>query len=417
LLLLSAGVLLAGVAVAATAVSTGGARASGGTAAVSSGADWFSCALSSGGAARCWGGNAYGQLGDGTTAERHTPVDVVGLPAGVASVDSGGDHACAVTGAGAALCWGRNDSGQLGDGSLADSSVPVAVSGLGSGVSAISAGYHYSCALTLAGGVKCWGSNSLGHLGDGTIIDRPTPVDVLGLSSGVAAVSAGSNSTCALTAEGGVKCWGFGSPTPSNVAGLSSGVVAISAGFNHACVLTAAGGVKCWGDNGSGELGDGTTVDSHTPVAVAKPAPPPTPTPTSTPLPPKDPDADSDADTIANSVDADDDNDGCPDASEIQTAAGSELSGGRRNPHDANDYFNPSADGKNRVDDVLLVVEGYFHDDGDDTPGLPPYEPGYDPSRDRTFVGPLAWNLGPPDGVQRVDDILNIVHQYFHDCG
>jgi hypothetical protein len=106
-------------------------------------------------------------------------------------------------------------------------------------------------------------------------------------------------------------------------------------------------------------------------------------------------------------LDGDTDGDDCIDVVEEQTGLGTELSGGRRDPDNSNDYFNPSHDGQNRIDDVLEVVNQYFIDSG---------EPGYNPDTDRTFVGPLAWNLGPPDGLQRVDDILNQVKQYFHDC-
>jgi len=128
------------------------------------------------------------------------------------------------------------------------------------------------------------------------------------------------------------------------------------------------------------------------------------------------PSADIDGDTAADVYDSDNDNDGCPDTSEQQTSGGSQTSGGLRNPKNPHDYFNPSGDGQNRVDDILLIVQAYFMDDDDGNPGLPPYEPGYDPGKDRTYVGPLAWNLGPPNGLQRVDDILNSVKQYFHDC-
>jgi hypothetical protein len=82
----------------------------------------------------------------------------------------------------------------------------------------------------------------------------------------------------------------------------------------------------------------------------------------------------------------------------------------------AYDYFNPTSDGMNRVDDIVKVVNQYFKDDNDANPGLPPYAPGYNPGTDRTVLGPNQWNLGPPNGTQRVVDILNIVKQYFHDC-
>jgi len=150
-----------------------------------------------------------------------------------------------------------------------------------SGVTAVSEGNNYTCALTTSGGVKCWGFNRDGEMGDGTTADRWRPVDVSGLTTGVAAVSAGGYFACALTTSGGVKCWGAGdwgqlgdgtgttSLTPVNVSGLTTGVWAISAGHYHTCAVS--GGLKCWGYNLYGELGDGTTADRWTPVDVLWP--------------------------------------------------------------------------------------------------------------------------------------------------
>ena len=107
------------------------------------------------------------------------------------------------------------------------------------------------------------------------------------------------------------------------------------------------------------------------------------------------------------------DGDGCSDQQELGT---SQTQGGLRSYLNPWDYFNPTLDGLNRVDDILAAVDAYFMDDADGSPGLPPYAPGYNPATDRTLFGPVVWNLGPPDGLQRVDDILNIVKQYFHDC-
>jgi alpha-tubulin suppressor-like RCC1 family protein len=241
------------------------------------------CARTTAGGAKCWGGNPWGQLGCGACFDRHTPVNVSGLAGGVRGITAGGHHTCALTRAGSVKCWGDNEDGQLGDGTHTTRWAPVNVSGLKSGVSAIAAGGSHTCALMASGGVKCWGYNSFGQLGDGTTTDRQTPVNVSGLTSGVSAIAAGGSHTCALTAAGGVKCWGNNGDaelgdgttterhTPVNVSGLASGVSAIAASDNgwHTCALTTAGGVKCWGANEQGQLGDGTTTDRSTPVDVS----------------------------------------------------------------------------------------------------------------------------------------------------
>ena len=200
-----------------------------------------------------------GQVGDGTTSNRSTPVAVSGLQSGVTAIATGSYHSCALTDKGGVECWGD-----------AYGPTPVKVSGLQSGVIAITAGFGHSCALTSAGGVKCWGSNGEGQLGDGTTSVRTTPVDVVGLSSGVTAIAAGGEHTCALRTSGAVECWGadfrgqlgdgtsmFATrSTPVGVIGLSSGVTAIAAGAEHSCALMNTGDVKCWGRDGFGELGD-----------------------------------------------------------------------------------------------------------------------------------------------------------------
>jgi hypothetical protein len=195
----------------------------------------------------------------------------------------GGLHACALTTEGAVRCWGYTELGQLGNGIVDNKPktaipVPVAVIGLDSGVKQISTYSSTTCALTAAGGVKCWGEDDLGQLGTGIpYVDTrkkvsAVPVDVKGLSSGVRAISVGLTSACAITAAGGVKCWGQdeygklgnasthtsgdGAPDfqpPVDVVGLS-GIKEISVGRWHACALSEAGVLKCWGRNGS-ELG------------------------------------------------------------------------------------------------------------------------------------------------------------------
>jgi len=226
--------------------------------------------------------NAYGQLGNGSTTQSTTPVDVTGLTSGVVSLTPGAFHACALTIGGAVKCWGNNPYGQLGNGTTTGSALAVDVTGLSSGIVAVGAGHYHSCALDRAGGLKCWGWNSNGQLGDGTNTNRLSPVDVNGLTSGVRAIGSGYHveHTCALTTSGGVKCWGrnaegqLGDGTttsrsaPVDVIGMTSGIQAVGGGAFHSCAITGAGSLSCWGRNGNGQLGDGTTNNSSLPVAV-----------------------------------------------------------------------------------------------------------------------------------------------------
>ena len=225
---------------------------------------------------------SYGQLGDGTTAAKSaTPVDVVGLGSGVKALAARGYHTCALTGDGGVKCWGMGLMGQLGDGGTALAvRTPVEAAGLASGVATITAGTAHTCAVTTGGGAQCWGSNNSGRLGDGTTTDRTTPVDVIGLESGVAGIAGGGYHTCAVTSGGGAKCWGNGgygqlgdgattrSSIPRRIAGLTGSMVAVSTGSSHACALSEYGGVFCWGANAEGQLGNGSTNSSGVPVAV-----------------------------------------------------------------------------------------------------------------------------------------------------
>jgi alpha-tubulin suppressor-like RCC1 family protein len=238
------------------------------------------CAVTASGGAKCWGDNGSGQLGNATHTDTSLPVDVIGLSSSVKAITAGSYHTCALIGSGQAMCWGSNNYGQLGDGSGSNSPTPVNVYGLDHGVTAVSGGFGHTCAITYLGGVKCWGDNDRGQLGDGTELKQLTPVDVTGLTTGVKAIALGYEHTCALTTNGGVKCWGhnyYGQlgdgtttdrSTPVDVSGLTSDVTAITTGFNHTCALTSSGKVKCWGYNVEGQLGDRTTTNRSTPVTV-----------------------------------------------------------------------------------------------------------------------------------------------------
>ncbi|MFN7725672.1 MAG: PKD domain-containing protein [Rubrivivax sp.] len=243
-------------------------------------AAYSTCALNQAGAVHCWGLNGSGQVGDGSNINRSTPVAVSGLASGVVAISAGWEHMCALTSAGTVKCWGAGSNGQLGQGSIANSRTPVDVVGLPSGVVAISTGAYHSCALTSAGTVRCWGANFSGQLGNGTTSSSTTPVAVLGLEAGAVALDAFGEHSCAITSARGLLCWGLGtsgqlgnagnlnSAVPLAVSGLSSGVAAVNAGSYHTCALTQAGAVKCWGFNSNGQLGNGSTTRSNVPVAV-----------------------------------------------------------------------------------------------------------------------------------------------------
>lgn len=248
-----------------------------GAAAISAGYR-HTCALSVYGAVRCWGRG--GVIGDGSQTTWPYPREVQGLGAGVAAISAGRAHSCVLTTLGGVKCWGSRQYGALGDGNTHPQSlVPVDVQSLNSMAAAVDTGWFQTCVLTTDNGVKCWGAK-YGQPGNVPPTSLPAPTDVPGLTSGVTAISVGDEHACALTAAGEVKCWGnnhygqLGDGTttnrtlPTNVLGLSSGVAAISAGGYHTCAVTTSGEAKCWGYNYLGQLGDGTTADRPTPVNV-----------------------------------------------------------------------------------------------------------------------------------------------------
>ncbi|HVZ50565.1 MAG TPA: Ig-like domain repeat protein [Pseudolabrys sp.] len=250
---------------------------------------YHSCAITVAGGVECWGLNSNGQLGDGTANNSSTPVAVPGL-SGAVGLAAGKGFTCALLSDGTATCWGQNDTGQLGNNSTTESHGPVQVLDPGggtalSGIVALTAGGYHACALLTTGTVDCWGFNFFGQLGNNTTTDSHLPVAVLDTSgsaplTGVTAVTASNDHTCAVLNDGTVRCWGWNlhgqlgngtntdSAVPVAVSGLT-GASALAAGPAHTCALLSNGGAKCWGSNGTGALGNSSTVDSNIPVDVS----------------------------------------------------------------------------------------------------------------------------------------------------
>ena len=229
---------------------------------------FHTCTVQMDGKVMCWGYNNEGQLGDGTTTTRSTPVEVSGITT-ARSVATGGYESCAVLSDGKVKCWGDNTNGGLGDGTTTDRSTPVEVSGITTATQ-VAVSYDHSCALLSDGKVKCWGLNEVGQLGDGTTTDRTTPVEVSGITTATR-MAVGGDHSCALLSDGKVKCWGSGSDvadgtfddtsTPVTISGITT-ATSIATNFQHSCALLTDGTVECWGYNSNGQLGDGTTTSS-----------------------------------------------------------------------------------------------------------------------------------------------------------
>ncbi|MEK3698235.1 hypothetical protein NYE33_14835 [Paenibacillus sp. FSL R10-2199] len=215
-----------------------------------------STAIDSAGLIRIWGTNGNGQLGDGSavTVTRTTSVNVPGV-SGAVSVANGSSHTLVLKSDGSVMAWGFNSSGQLGDGTNVQRATPVTVSGLTSGVNAVAAGANQSFALKSDGTVWGWGQ------GYGT-----SPVAISSLS-GIVAIASCDTRVMALKSDGTVWTWSNG-VTPSQVAGVS-GITAIAMGNGQYLALKGDGTVWSWGSNSYGEVGDGTTVQRTIPAAIS----------------------------------------------------------------------------------------------------------------------------------------------------
>ncbi len=224
-----------------------------------------SCAVTPDGTAYCWGRNDDGQLGDGTRQPRATPVRVA-TDLRFTTLTAGVRHTCGITTAGAAYCWGSNSQRQLGTGASPSSNRPVAVAG-GYSMSHISAGDGHTCAVSTSSNAYCWGANSDGQLGNGITSTRSTP-QLVGGGQPFSTIAAGGFHTCGIHVSGQASCWGSNNyrqlgnntnvsgehPLPSPTAS-STAYTTISAGWLHTCAGTASGRTHCWGYNGGGQLG------------------------------------------------------------------------------------------------------------------------------------------------------------------
>jgi len=249
---------------------------------LASGIGEFGCAIRCEGSVWCWGANRYGSLGDGTTTSRATPAPVHDLGGPATSLAVGFHHACAVVG-GAARCWGHNGDGQVGGGAGPDQPRPRTVTGLGRPVVSLAVGGTHTCALLDDGSVWCWGGNRNGQLGDGTNVARLAPGAVRQLGGAAAALVAGQYHSCARMVDGEVRCWGSnalgplgdGSTTrrltPTAVQGLDGTAALLSAGDFHTCAALTDGRARCWGAGSTGELGTGAFDDSPVPATVLLP--------------------------------------------------------------------------------------------------------------------------------------------------
>lgn len=271
---------------------------------------WHNCVRQTDSTVHCWGENTFGQLGDGSLTNSSTPLTVSGITSATA-IAAGSVRSCALLAAGTAQCWGDNDQGQLGNGTTVNSSVPVSVSGLSNSATMLAGGYNHACALLSGGAVQCWGANYSGQLGNGSLVNSSTPTGVSGLyipttatrtcscpigricapcvpgtyttyTGNAIALGSGSMSdhSCAVISGGTVKCWGdntYGqlgngtltnATTPVLVSGIST-ATSVAVGYGHSCARLSDSTVKCWGWNVLGQLGNGATTDSSVPVTVS----------------------------------------------------------------------------------------------------------------------------------------------------
>ena len=239
-----------------------------------------SLGLTTAGIAYAWGRNNYGELGDNTTSKRSSPVTVIGGITNWKQLAAGYTHSLGVTTTGIAYAWGTNNIGQLGDGTTTSKSSPVVIVGGITSWSQVEAGDFHSMGLTTTGVVYAWGSNNNGQLGDNTITNKSSPVTVVGGITTWSQISSGEKHNLSSTSAGVLYAWGYNGvgqlgdntitnkSSPVTVVGGITPWSKVSAGARHSLAIAASGTAYGWGRNDWGELGDNTTSSRSSPVTV-----------------------------------------------------------------------------------------------------------------------------------------------------
>jgi alpha-tubulin suppressor-like RCC1 family protein len=225
-----------------------------------------------------WGRNNYGQVGNGSLTNILYPTQLTTLTNSIVEVAAGTSHTVALDPVGQVWAWGRNQAGQLGDGTTSTRSKPILVSSLGNAVHTIEAGEEFTVAVKENGSVWAWGRNTYGQIGDGTLTTRTRPASVSGFTASVTDIASGFAHSVALQSDGTVWTWGLnnygqlGNGTVENILRPSqtslAGVTQVAAGNYFSMALRSDGTVWTWGSNGSGQLGDGTTVNKSYPTQI-----------------------------------------------------------------------------------------------------------------------------------------------------
>jgi len=237
---------------------------------------YHTCGVKTDGTLYCWGYNNYGQLGDGTNNNSNIPVQEYSQSTSWISVSVGQSHTCGVRTNGTLWCWGDNHYGQLGDGTTNNSNIPVQEYSQSTSWVSVSSGESFTCGVKTNDTLYCWGRNNNGQLGDGTNSDRNIPVQEYSQSISWESVSAGEEHTCSLKTDGSLYCWGYnyygqlGNTSPAkkypSTAQNKVDWEYISSGYNYSCGVKTDGTLYCWGYNYYGQLGDNTTNNKKEPV-------------------------------------------------------------------------------------------------------------------------------------------------------